>query len=314
MFGPLTGADPTRVPVPVTGVFPQIDLSKLPPHVRMQMALDPRLRQMLTMRGAPPMQQTPLGLVPGLLDTRNADPRPVGSLLEPAADILQFNRRGLLNPTTEMGPRGGRAAGGPGGTVMQMPGARTPIERLPRPGQPGYQQLSNEQKFEIAKMDAIASGPKLSPKEAMAKYEASLPGRPKITEQQAYQKPARPTAQELSEIKKQARAKSEAYKAGRKPGELDPAAFGKYADKVNPTQQSALIDQQLAGNARSLSEISSKQAAQAFRNKWAAWGTRNGWDANTSWSRAQDIMQAMPGASDSTIKFYLLLGKQKGLW
>ena len=123
--------------------------------------------------------------------------------------------------------------------------------------------------------------------------------------------PLKPTAQELSAITKNARAKSKAYKAGKAAGELDPAAFGKYAGKVNPNQSAATIDAQLAGNARALSEMSMKQQAQALTSKWGAYTFHAGMDPR----KAGEAIMAMTktGMSEQLIKFNLAVMKQKGL-
>jgi hypothetical protein len=294
MFGGLLGGNPQNVPVPVTGTFPQIDLSKIPPQVLQRMMLDPRLRQMLTMKGDPPIQRTPLGPVPGLLDQRLAEPRPTigDSLLLPAGDVIDWQKmRGLLhNPDLLADQASKRNLPVPAGgaAVIRPPALNMGV---PPNVPPHWGRMSPADRALWTKhADAAAKD----------SVQTSFGG-----------VPLKPTAQDLSAIKKNARAKSEAYKRGKRiPGELDPAAFGKYADKVNPTMSAATIDAQLAGNARALKDMSIKQQAQALTNKWSAYAFHAGMNPAKAAEAVKIWTDA--GMSDQLIKFNLALLKQKG--
>lgn len=283
--------NPTQYPVPVTGAFPQLDFSRIPPGLLMEMARNPQLRAQMTMQPQPPIQQTPLGPVPGLLDQRLASPRP-RSLLEPVADIIPFNRRGLLSPTTEMGPRGGRAAGGPGAGPPQMTmGMKT--------------------------MQAVEGSPNVQ----------YMRGRPPITEREAarggvdinmqpYTKAPQTRSEQLSRT-------TAADGSGREPFSL--RGYARELEKGGPEAASRFFKNAPLSQHAEKMEATAKQAEQAFRNKWSAWGHRNGWDSNetvrvTEMIRLRhanelaQLKQPFFPLSDDQIKFQLLMAKQKGWW
>lgn len=155
----------------------------------------------------------------------------------------------------------------------------------------------------------VAMPPDVAAKLAAARA-ARAAGGPsaKDSAQTDYVMPGRPDAAALRAITAGARAKSKAYKAGK--DALNPAAFGKYAGKVNPNMSAKEIDAQLAGNARALGEMSIKQKAQAFTNKWGAHTFKAGMDPVKAGMAIKAMTDA--GLSDQMIKFNLAILKQKG--